>query len=544
MPLAASVADVLRIHLGARKVDYKAVRSVRGFPKKVRFRPEECFANGNIYYLTHVLSSTQLPAWLIKASKDFKKQTNIHIFIVAQSIRDYRLDNTDAINRLEEFKGYEIAAEVTDECVKHGFGLIAQLEEEYALILKGKGLRTRKPSATNLEYGHIPKWILKAVSNLPSVSEYTNKCLLKFIELYNRKTQASISYDDECSILISLVTEIQKGDRRLHFPMGQLLVLKQWEVTNAKPNSRDHFFHTFNNLFIGFIILGNLLQNSRSASVPECYLNSSAGKGSIATVGIHHWESLWLLTCLFHDPGYIAQYYWATHSFSMGLQGQVDSIPQLPRQAIENINNAWETEYKSPRQDLSELFGNVSRIWEPERFKTKARPEFDRALRMAYFDGTKCGHSLMSGFALIMECQNSRQAMHAHHNRKLSVIASTIAALSMLFHDPDSRQTLKANGVPPISFEFLPYASVLMFADAIQDDRRDITVSQFTAQGVLRNLNVDISKQEVRAKVSLPSLPKRSWWAFKIAEYESVMSWINGPSQVKFIIDYRSSIGG
>ena len=39
--------------------------------------------------------------------------------------------------------------------------------------------------------------------------------------------------------------------------------------------------------------------------------------------------------------------------------------------------------------------------------------------------------------------------------------------------------------VNPIPFQYLPYASTLMFVDAIQDDRRDVSTSRFRQHGEL-----------------------------------------------------------
>jgi hypothetical protein len=81
-----------------------------------------------------------------------------------------------------------------------------------------------------------------------------------------------------------------------------------------------------------------------------------------------------------------------------------------------------------------------------------------------------------------------------------------------------------------------------MFTDALQDDRRDITRCEFPRAGVLEDLAVVQDRTAVTARVCLPRVPLR-YWPGKIAEYESVLLWINRASDTKFAIDYTTSAG-
>jgi len=91
--------------------------------------------------------------------------------------------------------------------------------------------------------------------------------------------------------------------------------------------------------------------------------------------------------------------------------------------------------------------------------------------------------------------------------------------------------------VNPIPFQYLPYAATLTFVDAIQDDRRDVSRSRFRQHGVLDSLQVDQANGLVNARVMLSNVPIR-FWPNKIAEYHSVMNWINPGSVIKFVIEY------
>src|SRR5260370_1309579 len=88
------------------------------------------------------------------------------------------------------------------------------------------------------------------------------------------------------------------------------------------------------------------------------------------------------------------------------------------------------------------------------------------------------------------------------------------------------RAILTDEGIDPIAFEHLPYACLLMFVDALQDDRRDISQSRFRACGILREITIASDGSVVEALVCLREVPVKGW-APRIAEYESVMYWIN-----------------
>ena len=112
----------------------------------------------------------------------------------------------------------------------------------------------------------------------------------------------------------------------------------------------------------------------------------------------------------------------------------------------------------------------------------------------------------------------------------------------MMFHDPRCRAILTSHGIPPIPFERLPYASLLMFVDSLQDDRRDISLSRFRERGVLGQVRIAPDGSAVEAVVRLQEVSIKGW-APRMAEYETVMSWINSESEIKFRINYMTEAG-
>jgi len=176
----------------------------------------------------------------------------------------------------------------------------------------------------------------------------------------------------------------------------------------------------------------------------------------------------------------------------------------------------------------------------PSTVAKKGPDIFDRALQVAYLDEAGTTHSLVSGLRLISLCRTQTKAGTGRFFEPATAQAACyIAALCMMFHDQGCREALRSAGIPPIAYEHLPYAAVLMFVDSLQDDRRDIQISRFQNHGVLDSVRVSADRRSVTAVVCLPELTVDEW-AKRIVEYESVMKWVNTESEIRFEVDYRT----
>jgi hypothetical protein len=206
------------------------------------------------------------------------------------------------------------------------------------------------------------------------------------------------------------------------------------------------------------------------------------------------------------------------------------------------IQRAWNSEFTAPRKDLLDLFKRISDRWIPESVGSDVTLKFDAALESAYLSGGQPSHSIISGLSLIQLCKTDTAHKSKHYDEVKALVAVEIAGLSIIFHDQPCRDKLQECGLPPIPFEELPYAATLMFVDALQDDRRDISTATFPKAGVLTSIVIEPQKELVKATVCLP--PERcSDWPFMIAELENVTKWINRRSDVKFIVDYSTEGG-
>lgn len=480
------------------------------------FTPDRVFQVGDEIIFVHSLASGAIPAWVRAAKKRTQAQKHSRVLLLASNTKDST--------------GTRIAAAVAKDAVKLGFGL-AMMTGDGVFLIFPPSFKQLKPPKSKSEAGHIPSWIYQRIANAENISETLREVLEKFSVKYQRATSGSeISYNKECRLLSELAESIAENDPRLFFPLERLHALRAFERGGANPLARDHFFHTFNNFFLGLLVLDGLLSNRDNTASPDMLIADGRKRSKLRL-----WESLWFLTAMFHDPGYIPENFWSLFSFAYGFEHDPTVDRAIPVEVVQGIRDAWNTEFVRARAKLVSTYAVVNR----SAVAAKAARDFESAAKVAYFNGKTTGHSLISGLTLLHLCASDGAASHTHYNKEIALNACGVAALSMLFHDQHCRDTLARNKVRPISFEDLPYASTLMFVDALQDDRRDRTRSKFPKRGILESLQIEGARGLVFAKVCLSAL-EVDQWPKRIAEYENLMAWVNGGSRTKFIIDYRN----
>jgi hypothetical protein len=389
------------------------------------------------------------------------------------------------------------------------------------------------------EFGHIPSWLLERLVACNGFSNSLKKQIASFSKTYGTLTRRSRRqmYDLEADTLEDFLRQIRRAAAPFYLRFERFLTLKSWEREGAHQGARDHYFHTFNNLLLGLVILGEKFQNRQAAEPPDSFIAAGELVGSLKP-----WEVLWLLTCLNHDPGYMGEKFWPAVYSSYGLRSGSATKKPIPSDVAEILNNGWVNDLREARADLLDLYNQIRNIWVPPQAGNAARAPFDSALQIAYFDGERSSHSLLSGLTLIQGfTQDKTQEARPVEERNRCLAGCEIAALSMLFHDQRCRELLQAHKVPPIPFEQLPYVSLLIFVDAIQDDRRDIVIDSWPRHGVLTSLEVLRNGALVRARICLREIPLK-YWPSKLVEYDSALRWLNSSADVTFEIDHRPEL--
>jgi hypothetical protein len=516
---ADELAHQLSANFPARLVRPESVK--RGsIPKS--FSPDRIFEQDGDYIFAHALATGEIPQWVIKSARTKKQRKRNKIVLLA--------------SQTEESTAVELASAVAHRAESLGFGLAIQTNDGTFLVF-APHFKKPTPAKSKNEVGHIPAWLYQRALYAANISPWLREILTQFCSKYQHATSGSeISYNRECRLLTDLSESIADSDPRLFYPLDRLQALRAYERGGANAPARDHFFHTFNNFFIGLVLLDELLDNRNHHAFPDRLISRSHRRSRL-----NLWESLWFLTAMFHDPGYIPENFWSLVSFAIGVEHQPGMNTAIPAEVAERIKNAWNTEFLRARANLCSTYCTIigAKAGGSKPITKRKGRDFDAAARIAYFNGSTTGHSLISGLTLIHLCESDNSATHHHFDKATALSACSLASLSMLFHDQHCRNTLLRNKIDPISFERLPYACALMFADALQDDRRDRKISKFPKHGVLESIQMEPSRGLVTASVSLSKL-ELDLWPAKIAEYESIMAWINSRSGTKFIIDYRN----
>lgn len=500
-------------------------------PRDLKWQPSLCIMRGEETILVHILASPDFPPYLERVIENLRAGGFLRVSVLILA-RDLILEATEESPPAHLPAPYAASA-VAEKALSLGCALAFEAERSVHLVFDNSYVVPQPCAETIEETGHVPKWLYQELATSQDFSPGLRTLLRRFAARYERATRKdSIANDREAQLLLDLARGFAKLDKRFFLPIEQIETLRHFEASRAS-RARDHFFHTFNNLLLGFHILGRLANGRRVIAEVDRSIEKPA------KAKVNPWEVLWFLTCMFHDPGYIAENFWANVRFAFGVVDDAGEEQEIPNQVKEQIRDLWDSQYAAPRQALHDLYNRKVRKWIPPTIDKKSADLFDSAVRQAYFDGRKTSHSLISGLRLINSCRSQNVPRVRTFNPDTALTACVIAALCMMFHDPRCRRALQRAGIPPIAFESLPYACVLMYVDSLQDDRRDISVSRFSQHGVLACVTVSAPDRKVCAQVCLPEVPVKGWPG-RIAEYESVMRWINAYSDTRFTIDYRS----
>src|ERR1019366_3277996 len=151
----------------------------------------------------------------------------------------------------------------------------------------------RRCARTIKETGHVPKWLYQGLATSKDFSPGLQKLLKRFATDYERATRKeSIANDREAQLLLDFARSFAKLDKRFFLPVEQIETLRHFEMSRAG-RARDHFFHTFNNLLLGFHILGRLSNGRRVIAEVDRFIENPA------KAKLNPWEVLWFLTCMF-----------------------------------------------------------------------------------------------------------------------------------------------------------------------------------------------------------------------------------------------------
>ncbi len=274
---------------------------------------------------------------------------------------------------------------------------------------------------------------------------------------------------------------------------------------------REHFFHSFQNYFLGLAALSQLKGLFDAAKIA-----SRLG-----------WNvdpfAVWLLIALYHDVGY-------------GMQN-VDTILQEtfgtddPEVMAEATRTCYLQE-DGTRLAIKQIASLLSRLlrsdqatstWSPPTTTTRWSTK-EKATKNAILDNFSKGHGASSAIRLYRDLVPKIEKMHDPDKRNVLRQTVLLACCSIPLHDAHFRQVLAVfyNEQLRIPTDVMPYAATLAFIDSIQDDRRDLQNLCRDTVRFLKELQITLPSR-ISAKLDKAGLSE-SDVLWKIVEGRDVMA--------------------
>ena len=278
--------------------------------------------------------------------------------------------------------------------------------------------------------------------------------------------------------------QILTFDKRFKLDADPINFMSEIEkiVTNTEGRSRDHYFHAFNTMMLGFMIIDKAY--NRFDTLAKRY-----GDDIVL-------EFIWILTSLYHDIGYpiVWQQNLVCQTYGLERENNLALIDDCMKQ---NRQEFWNSpDYGFIVEVLNNLFSHITD-------NKKGEWIFDGFLRPS--QSTKFKDSVMISFI-------EKEAHGAAGTLKLSLLTNKhlgdvvknkvreflyrhamLASISILFHDSKVRDCFKENSIKGIKAEDFPFSVLLAYVDILQDDRRDSTGSS-SKPDIFKDINITDGK--------------------------------------------------
>jgi hypothetical protein len=286
---------------------------------------------------------------------------------------------------------------------------------------------------------------------------------LKSLERKYKRLKGDANHDDrEEALLMKFAKRILEGMGLKPDRVSATQMIRTIEKAGLGPG-RDHFFHSFQNYFLGL------------SAVSQLSDEFAAYKG-LAKL---NWEveptDVWFLTVIWHDAGYALQKF--DNLFYASVGGEDEDDVGLKEVAIQRI-----LERATTKQALRNISSLVARLLGPGTARTQfmlpreSTNIGDRArlVQTALVNNVISSHGAYGAIRLYCDYCKDLDDLEPEKGDLLQQTV-LLAAASMPFHDWFFRKDVRdACGNCRILTRVLPFAALLAFIDSVQDDRRDL----------------------------------------------------------------------
>ena len=322
---------------------------------------------------------------------------------------------------------------------------------------------------------------------LPNILEYLSNCknlkgnignLIR--EFSKRYIEEKPEEDIENKMIEEFMEQLLTCDKRFKLDADPINFMSEIEkiATNPEDRIRDHYFHAFNTMMLGFMIIDKFYE--RFDALAKKY-----GDDIIL-------EFIWILTSLYHDIGYpiLLQQFLVCQTYGLERENNFALIDNRMKQDRQEFWNS--SDYGFIIEVLNNLFCHITYNkkgkWIFDGFPHLVQStKFKKSLKTSFIE--KGAHGAASALKLALLTIKHIRGVAKNKDREFLYRHTILASISILFHDSTVRKSFIENSIKRVKAKDFIFSILLTYVDILQDDRRDLTGSS-SKPDIFKDINI------------------------------------------------------
>ena len=290
--------------------------------------------------------------------------------------------------------------------------------------------------------------------------------LKTLLRRYRRMSAESGNTDDEeAAALTQFAARVLDGMGLQERRIKTTQMLRSIEAGGFTQSPRDHFFHSFQNYFLGLTAVVRLRPQF------EAFKRAVKLDWEINPVDV------WFLTAMWHDVGYPFQSVGAVVDAVLGEDDADDIADSLKERFLQRPATGEALRLMSSLIARLLSTGRPRTGWLPPGPKTNLGQQASQLLQ-AFQQNILSSHGAASAVRLFCDHRDDLEKMGPGVGELLKQTVY-LACCSIPFHDWTLRRAVRDTcGSCQLETAAMPFAALLAFVDSIQDDRRDVGASR------------------------------------------------------------------
>ncbi len=408
----------------------KPLQRIQGIPLDIQ-RPLRLWASKTTKWAIYGITGKTLSRTTEEAIDKLRKQGSVKPCMLVH--------NSEYLGAVAEafFKGVSVIVEIGGN----------------GTLIKPRKIKRRRITGRQWESRISPK-VLEECAACGDVNDELGNLLSALAKKYRSKSQWNDDYEHKVlnkffldfAALNGLSEQVVRAQEVLH-------KLEQ----AGMGGDRDHYFHSFQNFFLGLLVVGTAKEYFGK------WLVQSKLDWRMS------FEFVWFLVCMWHDVGYSVQSLRKIENDIFGVD-----IDRGNESLSSYLSSGSVIEGKRIITSLAEhlLKKRPTTSWMPPQLNGQRTP-VERKLESSIDEDVRNGHGAASALRLYTDMQYFINKCAVQNKRNILMQAAWMAAVSIPFHDwyfrKCVREKCKICRIPSLT---MPFAALLTFVDSIQEDRR------------------------------------------------------------------------